>query len=119
MPAPACPTGACEIVTKVDGDSEADNEADGEADAATETDSDVNNNEKGNNEEEKMIKVFVLDGMMCPHCESRVKKTVEAIDGVTAATAVHLDGTLTVEMTRDVSEEIKKAVEDAGYPVIA
>ena len=119
MPAPACPTGACEILTKVEGESKADNEADGEADAATETDSDVNNNEKDNNEEEKMIKVFVLDGMMCPHCEARVKKTVEAIDGVTEATAVHLDGTLTVEMTRDVSEEIRKAVEDAGYPVIA
>ena len=72
-----------------------------------------------NKEGEKMIKVFVLDGMMCPHCEARVKKTVEAIDGVTVATAVHLDGTLTVEMTRDVSDEIRKAVEDAGYPVIA
>ena len=70
-------------------------------------------------EENEMIKVFVLDGMMCPHCEARVKKTVEAIDGVTEATAIHLDGTLTVKMTRDVSEEIRRAVEEAGYPVIA
>ena len=70
-------------------------------------------------EEEKMIKVFVLDGMMCPHCEARVKKTVEAIDGVVSAEAVHFDGTLTVEMTKDVSAEIVKAVTDQGYPVIA
>ena len=70
-------------------------------------------------EEEKMIKVFVLDGMMCPHCEARVKKTVEAIDGVVKAEAVHFDGTLTVEMTKDVSAEIVKAVTDQGYPVIA
>ena len=70
-------------------------------------------------EEEEMIKVFVLDGMMCPHCEARVKKTVEAIDGVVSAEAVHFDGTLTVEMTKDVSAEIVKAVTDQGYPVIA
>ncbi len=74
---------------------------------------------KSEGEDKKMIKVFVLDGMMCPHCEARVKKAVEAIDGVTEATAIHLDGTLTVEMSRDVSEEIRKTVEEAGYPVIA
>lgn len=66
-----------------------------------------------------MIKVFVLEGMMCPHCEARVKKTVEAIDGVIEATAVHLDGTLTVKMTKDVSDKIIAAVTEQGYPVIA
>ena len=81
------------------------------------------NEEKTNNENKtenkNMTKVFVLDGMMCPHCEARVKKVTEAIDGVVSATAIHLDGTLTVEMTRDVSEEVRAAVEEAGYPVIA
>ena len=118
--APACPTGACEIVIETDGENKADGGADGKTGAVIGADGkDEGNREKNNNEEEKMIKVFVLDGMMCPHCEARVKKTVEAIDGVTEATAVHFDGTLTVEMTRDVSDEIRKAVEDAGYPVIA
>ena len=83
---------------------------------AEENTENLNKNKK---EEEKMIKVFVLDGMMCPHCEARVKKTVEAIDGVVSAEAVHFDGTLTVEMTKDVSAEIVKAVTDQGYPVIA
>ena len=74
---------------------------------------------KNKEENEKMIKVFVLDGMMCPHCEARVKKAVEAIDGVIEATAIHFDGTLTVKMSRDVSDEIRRVVEEAGYPVIA
>lgn len=83
------------------------------------TNNNENNDDKDNKENEKMIKVFVLEGMMCPHCEARVKKTVEAIDGVIEATAVHLDGTLTVKMTKDVSDKIIAAVTEQGYPVIA
>ena len=71
---------------------------------------------EGKNE---MIKVFILEGMMCPHCEGRVKRTVEAIDGVVEATALHTDGTLTVKMTKDVSDKIIAAVTEQGYPVIA
>ena len=77
------------------------------------------NENKNVTENEKMTKVFVVEGMMCPHCEARVKKVTEAIDGVTSATAIHLDGTLTVEMTRDASDEIRAALDEAGYPVIA
>ncbi len=94
----------------------ADGSLDGVAEGGTEN---TENKAIDNKENGKMIKVFVLDGMMCPHCEARVKKVVEAIDGVTEATAIHFDGTLTVEMTRDVSEEVRSAVEEAGYPVIA
>jgi Cu2+-exporting ATPase len=54
---------------------------------------------------------------MCPHCEARVKKVCEAIDGVTLATASHKDGTVTVEMTREVTDKCKSAIVDAGYEV--
>ena len=73
--------------------------------------------EKYETEDKTMTKTFNVEGMMCPHCEARVKKVTEAIEGVVSATANHTDGTLTVEMTVDVSDAIITAVDDAGYPV--
>ncbi|MBR6637562.1 MAG: heavy metal translocating P-type ATPase, partial [Lachnospiraceae bacterium] len=44
-----------------------------------------------NNKKEKkdMIKTMKIEGIMCGHCEARVKKALEAIDGVTLAEASH------------------------------
>lgn len=60
-----------------------------------------------------------VEGMMCPHCEARVKKVLEEIDGVTAAEVSHEKGTAVVTLSKEVPAEVlKKAVEDAGYKVL-
>lgn len=67
----------------------------------------------------KMEKTIKIEGMMCPHCEAAVKKTLEELDGVTQVVASHEKGTAVVTLEKDVSfETMKKAVEDKGYTVI-
>ena len=66
-----------------------------------------------------MEKIMKIEGMMCPHCEARVKKVLEALDGVTEVVPSHKDGTATVKMSTEVSDELlKKTVEDQGYKVL-
>ena len=80
----------------------------------------VKNPVKGNlikteNKENITMKISVK-GMMCQHCEMHVKKALEAIDGITSAQASHESGTVQIETSKEVDEElIKKAVIDAGY----
>ena len=62
--------------------------------------------------------VINVDGMMCPHCEARVKKACEAIEGVTLATPSHVEGTVVIEVVRDVRAECEAAIAGAGYDVI-
>ena len=58
--------------------------------------------------------------MMCPHCEARVKKVLEEIDGVTAAEVSHEKGTAVVKLNAPVDDEVlKKAVEAQDYKVTA
>ena len=65
-----------------------------------------------------MEKILKIEGMMCPHCEARVKKVLEAIEGVASAEVSHKKGTAIITFTKAVDDSIlKKAVEDAGYPV--
>ena len=68
--------------------------------------------------ESKMQKTLKIEGMMCPHCEARVKKCLEALDGVISADVSHKTDSATVTLSADVSDELlKKTVEDAGYTV--
>ena len=70
---------------------------------------------KGKLKENNTMKISVK-GMMCEHCEMHVKKALEAIDGITSASASHENGTVTIETSKDVDEElIRKAVTDEGY----
>ncbi len=70
---------------------------------------------KGN---ENMKKTIYVEGMMCGHCEARVKKALEAVKGVNSAEVSHEAGTAVVELSAEVSEEVlKKTVEDADYTV--
>ncbi len=65
-----------------------------------------------------MTKTMKINGMMCPHCSGRVKKCLEALDGVASAEVSHESGTAIVSLTSHVSPEtLKKTVEDAGYEV--
>ena len=66
-----------------------------------------------------MEKTLKVKGMMCPHCEARVKKVVEKIPGVESAVASHTEGTVVITMTEDVDLAlIKEAIEDQDYKVI-
>ena len=65
-----------------------------------------------------MTKTMKIEGMMCGHCEARVKKTLEAIDGVTEAAVSHEAGTAVVTLASDVTDEtLKDAVEAQDYKV--
>ena len=69
-------------------------------------------------ETEPMEKTLHIQGMMCMHCEARVKKTLEKIEGVTEAIVSHTAGTAIVKLSAPVDNEtLKKAVEDQDYPV--
>ena len=69
-------------------------------------------------EPETMEKTMHITGMMCGHCEARVKKALEAVDGVTEAKASHEAGTAVVTLSKDVADDtLKKAVEAQDYPV--
>ena len=71
------------------------------------------------NKEIEMKKTVKIEGMMCPHCENRVKQTLEALDGVTAAEVSHEKGTAILTLAKDVADEtIKSAVEGQGYKVV-
>ena len=65
-----------------------------------------------------MTKTLHVKGMMCGHCEARVKKALEAVDGVASAGADHNNGTAVVTLTKDVANEtLKAAVEAQDYEV--
>ena len=65
-----------------------------------------------------MTKTMHIEGMMCGHCEARVKKTLEGISGVKSAVVSHEKGTAIVELESNIdSSVLKKAVEDQDYKV--
>ena len=71
-------------------------------------------------EEPTMTKTMKIEGMMCGHCEARVKKTLEAIDGVQEAVVSHTAGTAVVTLTKDVpNDTLKSAVEAQDYKVLS
>ena len=78
---------------------------------------------KKNSEEEKenktMKKVMKIEGMMCGHCEARVKKCLEAFEQVEEAAVSHEEGTAVVRLNGELADDVlKKAVEDQDYKVL-
>ena len=66
-----------------------------------------------------MEKVFNVKGMMCPHCEARVKQSVESLPQVASAVADHKTGTVTVTLTEAIADEdIEQAITSQGYEVV-
>lgn len=68
-------------------------------------------------EEKSMEKTMKIEGMMCSHCEARVKKALEALDGVEKAEVSHSAGTAVVTVKGVSDETLKKAVEAQDYAV--
>ena len=91
--------------------------ADAEVNMHSDSKAVLNNME--NMEEITMEKTLKVEGMMCSHCEARVKKALEALDGVESAVASHEVGTAVVKLSADVADEVLvKAVEDQDYKVL-
>ncbi len=77
----------------------------------------VKNKRKEVNNMEKTMKI---NGMMCGHCEARVKKALEALPEVKEAAVSHEAGTAVLTLNAPVADEIlKKAVEDQDYEVVS
>ena len=65
-----------------------------------------------------MTKTMNIEGMMCGHCEARVKKALEALAGVESAEVSHEKGTAVISMSADVADDtLKEAVEAQDYKV--
>ena len=66
-----------------------------------------------------MTKTMKIEGMMCPHCEATVKKTLEALPQVDEARVSHTDGEAVLTLNSDIPDrQLKKAVEEQGYKVL-
>ena len=75
---------------------------------------------KEKKEKSAMTKTMKIEGMMCGHCEARVKKTLEGIEGVTEAVVSHEKGTAVVTLEKDVADSVlKEAVEAQDYKVVS
>ena len=70
-------------------------------------------------EETKMTKTMKIEGMMCGHCEARVKKVLEALAQVDEAVVSHEAGTAVLTLNAEIAnDELKKVIEDQDYKVI-
>ena len=64
-------------------------------------------------------RTMTIEGMMCPHCEKRVRKALEALPQVDAAEPSFESGTCVVVLNAKVADEVlKAAVEEEDYPVL-
>ena len=82
------------------------------------TDSQEESEMESGKEGTTMTKTMKIEGMMCGHCEARVKKVLEALAEVDSAEVSHETGTAVVTLNSDVQDEVlKKTVEDQDYKV--
>ncbi len=66
-----------------------------------------------------IIRTMTIEGMMCPHCEKRVRKALEALPQVASAEPSFEAGTCVVTLTAKVDDSVlKAAVEEEDYPVL-
>lgn len=73
---------------------------------------------KSNEKENKtMVRTMKIEGMMCAHCEARVKKALEELEGVQSAEVSHSAGTAVVTVSGASDEALKAAVVAQGYEV--
>lgn len=71
-------------------------------------------------EEKNMTKTMKIEGMMCGHCEARVKKVLEALPEVAEAAVSHEAGTAVLTLSAEIKDDVlKKTIEDQDYKVIS
>lgn len=74
---------------------------------------------KKDKEKTTMERTIRIEGMMCPHCEARVKQILEATDGVIEAVVSHEKGQAVVKTDKEISFDVLKTViEEQGYKVL-
>ena len=74
---------------------------------------------KKKQEEITMEKTMKINGMMCGHCEARVKKCLEALPEVDEAQVSHEAGTAVVKLNKELADDVlRKTVEDQDYEVV-
>ena len=79
----------------------------------------IRKKQKTHKENRNMTRTLKVEGMMCSHCEARVKKALEAVEGVESAVADHNSGTAVVTLRAEVDDSVLiKAVEDQDYKVL-
>ena len=67
-----------------------------------------------------MEKTMKIEGMMCCHCEARVKKVLEKLPEVDEAVVSHEAGTAVVKLNADVANDVlKQVVEEQDYTVVS
>ena len=59
-----------------------------------------------------------VEGMMCPHCEARVKQTVEGINGVKSVVVDYKKGTVVFSADSDITATVADAIKNQGYKVL-
>jgi Cu2+-exporting ATPase len=80
----------------------------------------ISKNNENFKEEKEMTKTMKIEGMMCGHCEARVKKALEGLDAVTSAEVSHEAGTAVVTLNAELDAEVlKKTVEEQDYKVVS
>ena len=78
----------------------------------------INKTKIKNKEEKQMKKTMKIEGMMCAHCEARVKKSLEALPEVESAEVSHEKGTAVVSLKDNLTDDaLKKTVEEQDYTV--
>ena len=69
-------------------------------------------------EDDEMSIVLKVSGMMCPHCEARVKSALEAIEGVKEAKPNHKKSIVKISVDGEVDmQALKNAITACGYTV--
>ena len=75
--------------------------------------------QKSKGRKKTMEKTLKVEGMMCMHCEARVKAALEALPEVEEAIPSHEKGTVVVTLSKDVADSVlKETVEKQGYQVL-
>ncbi len=86
---------------------------------STKKDRKIKQNQK-EEENTNMEKIMKIEGMMCGHCEARVKKVLEKLAEVDSAVVNYQEGTAVVTLNTEISDEVlKETVEEQDYTVIS
>ena len=84
----------------------------------TAKDKKISHKNKTVKEKNTMERTMKIEGMMCGHCEARVKKVLEALPEVDEAVVSHESGTAVVKLNAEIANDVlKKAVEEQDYKV--